>query len=411
MRRRGARLAAASWAAALVLVGCSGPDSAPTAPVDPADWPGVLAAARGQTLDWYMYTGDAAINGVVQDYVAPRLAELDITLNVVSVAATADAVNKVLAERQAGRTGAGTVDAIWINGPNFVTGKQAGLWYCGYPQMLPNARYVDAADPAVAADFGVPVDGCEAAWQRANSALVYDSAALAEAEVASLSALTDWAQANPGRFTYPAPPDFTGSMAVRTFLYDTVGDPAVLGGAFDEARFAGYADRLWARLNALEPALWRGGQTYPTSQEAVEQLFATGEIDAFFSYGPGTVAQKVTDGVFPDTTREAVPNIGNIGNVSFLTIPQDAGDRAAALVLANLLQDPQTQLRFYADGGIYPVIDLARTPTEVQESFAAVPLSPAVLPLAELTANVQPELEAGYVSAVEDGWIAAVLQK
>ncbi len=412
MPRTCARLLVGSWAVVLALAGCGGPDPAATGPeLDPTDWPAVLAAAQGQRLDWYMYTGDDAINGVVQDYVAPRLAELGVTLNVVSVAATADAVNKVLAERQAGLTGSGTVDAIWINGPNFATGKQADLWYCGYPQALPNAQFVDADDPAVAADFGVPVEGCEAAWQRANSALVYDSAELAEADVASLTALTDWAQANPGRFTYPAPPDFTGSLAVRTFLYDTVQDPELLAGGFDEATFAEYADPLWARLNALEPDLWRAGQTYPTSQEAVEQLYATGEISAFFSYGPGTVAQKVTDGVFPATTREAVPSIGNIGNVSFLAIPRDARDRAAALVLANLLQDPATQLRFYADGGIYPVIDLARTPADVQQGFAAVPLSPSVLPLAELTANVQPELDAGYVSAVDDGWTASVLQK
>ncbi|WP_219418703.1 hypothetical protein [Pseudonocardia nigra] len=54
---------------------------------------------------------------------------------------------------------------------------------------------------------------------------------------------------------------------------------------------------------------------------------------------------KVTDGTFPATTRTAVPSVGNISNTSFIAIPADAADRAAALVLANLLQDPQTQLR------------------------------------------------------------------
>jgi putative spermidine/putrescine transport system substrate-binding protein len=400
-------------AAALLLVAaCGGPPPPPAAATpDPADWDAVLAQARGTTLDWYLYGGDDAINGFVSGYVAPRLAELGVTLNTVPVADTADAVNKVLGEVQAGRTTDGTVDAIWINGENFATGKQAGLWFCGYPDRLPNARYVDLTDPAVATDFGTPVEGCEAAWQQASSALVYDSAQLTDADVASLGALEAWARANPGRFTYPAPPDFTGSMVVRTFLYDTGGDPEALAGPFDQARFAPFAERLTERLQALEPALWRGGQTYPTSQDAVEQLYATGEIAAYFTYGPGAVGNRVADGTFPATTREAVPDVGNIGNVSNIAIPVNSPDKAAAMVLANLLQDPQTQLRFYADAGSYPAIDVARTDPATQEAFAAVQPSPSVLPLEQLTANVRPELDSGYVTAVDDAWTAGVLQR
>ena len=406
------RLVALLCGATAWLASCAAPAPAGSVVPDAANWPAVLDQARGSTLDWYMFTGDEAINGVVADHVAPRLAdEFGVTLNVVSVADTADAVNKVLAERQAGRAGSGTVDAIWINGQNFATGKQADLWACGYLQQLPNAQYIDLTAPAVATDFGVPVDGCEAPWQQANSALVYDSAVLGAADVASLTALADWAQANPGRFSYPAPPDFTGSMAVRTFLYDTArdpaGDPAALTGPLDPV----LADELWTRLDGLEPALWRAGETYPTSQDAVEQLYATGEISAFFTYGPGTVSSKVADGVFPASTRTTVPDVGNIANTSYLAIPADAADRAAALVLANLLQDPETQLRFYADGGIYPVIDLDRVPADVRAGFEAVDLGPSVLPLTELTARAVPELDAELAAAVEDGWTAQVLQR
>ncbi len=380
MRSSLVRLLALLCGAALAVTGCSA--AAPSEPpaADAADWPAVLGAARGQTLDWYMYTGDEAVNRVVESYVAPRLArEFGVTLDVVPVADTADAVNKVLAERQAGRAGSGTVDAIWLNGENFATGRQAGLWSCGFPADLPNSRYVDLTDPAVATDFGVPVEGCESAWQRADSALVYDSARLAPSDVASLTALEAWARANPGRFTYPAPPDFTGAMAVRTFLYDTAGGS--LPEPFDAAAFAPLADRLAQRLNALEPALWRAGNTYPTSQDAVEQLYATGEISAFFTYGPGTVASKVADGAFPASTRTAVPAPGNISNTSYLAIPADAADRAAALVLANLLQDPETQLRFYADAGIFPVVAPDRLTPETRARFDAVSLGPRCCPL------------------------------
>ncbi|WP_130288552.1 ABC transporter substrate-binding protein [Pseudonocardia sediminis] len=384
---------------------CGAPSPSRPPDPDPADWSAVQTAARGQTLNFYLYGGDDAVNRFVSGYVAPRLAEQGVTLNAVPVADTADALNKVLTETQAGRAEGG-VDAIWINGENFATGVQAGLWYCGYPAALPNSRAVDLADPEVATDFGTPVDGCAAAWQRADSALVYDSARLAPADVASLTALEAWARANPGRFTYPAPPDFTGSMVVRTFLYDTAGGPQGVAGGPGPV-----ADRLHARLNALEPALWRGGQTYPTSQTAVEQLFASGEISAYYTYGAGTVAQKVTDGVYPPTTREAVPDVGNIGNVSNVAIPANAPHKAAALVLANLLQDPQTQLRAYTDAGLYPAIDPARLDPATRARFAAVDRGPSVLAPEQLGARTLPELDAGTASAVDDGWIANVLQR
>ena len=402
--------------AAFSLTACGSDDGssgeAETAPA--SDWDAVLAEADGQSVNWYMYGGDDLLNTFVDDVVAPRLADLGVTLNQVRIDDTAEAVNKVLGEKQAGRTTGGSVDAIWINGENFATGVQADLWRCDWSEDLPNAQYVDLDAPEVATDFGTPVNGCEAAWQQANSALVYDSAELDESDVASLDALFAWAETNPGRFTYPAPPDFFGSMAVRTMLYDTIGGPdALLEGEPDTSSdvFTEATAQTYERLNAIEPSLWRGGDTYPQSQDDVEKLYADGEISAFFTYGPGAVGPKVADGLYPDTTREAVLDIGNISNVSFLTIPANAEHQAAALVLANVLQEPEVQLALFEANGIYPAIDVATTPQDVQDAFAAVTVSDSVLPLDALLADAQPELAGDYISAIEDGWVAEVQQK
>lgn len=389
----------------------SGGGTTAATPSGPTDWPAVLARARGQTVHWYMYGGDDTLNAFVTGYVADRLGALGVTLDQVRVTDTGDALNKVLGEKQAGRRAGGSVDAVWVNGENFATGVQAGLWRRGWTAGLPNARYVDFADPAIATDFGVPVDGCEAAWQQADSALVYDSCDLHPSDVASVSSLFAWARAHPGRFTYPALPDFTGSMAARTVLYDTIGGPSMLPRAFDRNALAAVEPRLWPRLQDIEPALWRGGNTYPPSQTAVEKLFADGEISAYFTYGPGAIGDLVAMGTFPASTREAVPSVGNIGNTSFVAIAGNAGSAAGAQVLANVLQDPATQLALYRAEGIYPAIDLARTDPATRQAFAAVPVSTSVLPLDQLTRNVQPELASGYLAAIENGWKTHVLQQ
>ncbi len=412
MTRARRRLIATLAVGLLALTACSSSGGGTaSARLDASNWNSVLAAAKGQTVNWYMYGGDDTLNTFVTGYVADRLKAAGVTLNQVKVTDTGDAVNTVLGEKQAGKTTGGAVDAIWINGENFATGVQAKIWYCGWVKDLPNAKYVDFTNPAVTSDFGVPVNGCESVWQQADSALVYNSADLSRSDVASVTSLFAWAKTHPGRFTYPALPDFTGSMAVRTILYDTIGGLQRLSGAFDEAKYAPAANKLFVRLNAIKPSLWRGGSTYPQSEDAVEKLYADGVIDAYFTYGPGAVADKVKKGQYPATTREAVPSVGNIGNISNIAIPNDATHRAAALVLANLLQDPATQLALYKAEGIYPGIDLTKTSAQTRHAFAAVAQSPSVLPLATLLRNAQPELASGYVTRIEKDWKGAVLQK
>jgi len=112
------------------------------------NWADVLARAKGQTVNWYMYGGDDTLNTFVTGYLAPKLADLGVTLKQVKITDTADAINKVLGERQAGKTSDGSVDAIWVNGTNFATGVQAKLWSCGWPATLPNATYINFDNPA-----------------------------------------------------------------------------------------------------------------------------------------------------------------------------------------------------------------------------------------------------------------------
>jgi len=413
---RALRPAALAGAALLALTACShsaDPSSAPATVADsaaPAGWPTVLQAARGQQVNWYMYGGDEVLNTFVTGELSQRLKRYGVTVNEVKLTDTADAVNKLLAEKQAGR-GKGSIDLVWVNGENFATGKQAGLWKCGYDRALPNATHVDFTDPAISSDFGTLVQGCETPWQQADSALVYDSSKFAATDVASVTALSAWAKAHPGRFTYPAPPDFTGSMAVRTFLYDTAGGRAALRNDPNAPAFSEATGRLWDRLSTLAPSLWRKGKTYPSTQDQTEKLYANGEIDAFFTYGPGATSDKVRTGTFPDSTREAVLGVGNIANTSFVAIPANAPHAAAAQILANELLDPAVQLALFKANGSYPAIDLDKLPPAQRQQFASVNLGPSVLPLAELAAHTLPELPAAAISRVEDGWKTHVLQR
>ncbi len=68
-------------------------------------------------------------------------------LRQVRVTDTADAVQRVVAQRRAGERDGGEVDLIWINGENFASGKRAGLWLKDWAGRLPNARFLDFGGP------------------------------------------------------------------------------------------------------------------------------------------------------------------------------------------------------------------------------------------------------------------------
>src|SRR3546814_3065073 len=73
----------------------------------------------------------------------------------------------------------------------------------------------------------------------------YDSARVTETP-GSIPELLEWAQAHPGRFTYPAPPDFLGSTFLKQVLIELAADPAFLQQPVaDEAQVEQAARPLW----------------------------------------------------------------------------------------------------------------------------------------------------------------------
>lgn len=106
---------------------------------------------------------------------------------------------------------------------NFRTLKNAGLLYGQFTDLLPNDKHVDWDNAAVASDFGVPVEGFESPWAAFQFVLEYNAATVGDAPPTSHEVLREWIHANPGRFTYPAPPNHVGSALVRMLFYWAAG--------------------------------------------------------------------------------------------------------------------------------------------------------------------------------------------
>jgi len=376
-------------------------------------WTEIVDSAKGQTVNWYMWGGQENINTWVTDYVGSVLKErYNITLNMVPIEDAVTAVNKVLDEKEAGVETEGSVDLIWINGENFRTLRQADLLYGPWAEYLPNSQYVDWDDPSVNTDLGLPVEGYESPYGKAQVVMIYDSAKIEEPPT-TIDGLIEWIKANPGKFTYPAPPDFTGTAFVMHICYHTAGGHEQFLVDFDQALFDEKFAACWETLNELEPYLWREGQTYPESHARQQDLFANSEVFFDMAYNPAEASSHVESGKFPESTRTFVFDTGTIANTHYVAIPFNSSNKAAGMVLANLLLSPEAQYSKadVANWGDFPAIVIARTSDEWQTKFAELPQGVATLPNEVLAANRLPELQASWRIAAEKAWEANVLKQ
>lgn len=373
---------------------------------DPHDWEAVLEEARGQEVFWYAWAGEARINDYIQ-WTAERVeARHGITLTHVKLGDTAEAVSRVLAERQAGNDDAGSVDLIWINGENFATMKANDLLFGPWAEQLPHYPLTAPEDnPAVRYDWTIPVDGLESPWSSSQVVFYYDTA-LVDDHPDSMPALLDWARANPGEFTYPRVPNFLGNAFITQALLELAEETGPFYAPVEESDFDALTAPLWEFLDALHPHLWRGGRAFPANSSELRRLMGDGEIAIALSFSTTEASGAIANFELPETVRSYVHADGMLGNLSFLAIPYNASHPAGAMVVADFLLSPEAQAHKQdpAVWGSGTVLAMERLDEQQRERFASIDLGIATLPpeeLGELLGQPHPS----WVDALEAAWL------
>ncbi|MCC2111588.1 MAG: ABC transporter substrate-binding protein, partial [Hyphomicrobiales bacterium] len=296
----------------------------------------------------------------------------------------------------------------WINGENFAAMKRQDLLLAeGWSTKLPNYAAVDVAGkPTVENDFTVPVDGLEAPWGMAQLVFYYDTARTPAPPKTAIE-LLKWARANRGRFTYPQPPDFTGSTFLKQVLYEMVINPNVLTRPVEEADFDAVTAPLFAYLDALHPSMWRNGRAFPQNASALRNLLADGEIEIAFSFHQSEASSAIAKGELPETVRSFIFKTGTIGNTHFVAIPFNAGAKAGAMVVANFLMSADAQVEKQKPDvwGDFTVLATDKLSAEDRARFDAIDLGIATLSPAELV-PVLPEPHPSWMTRLETAWAA-----
>ncbi|MHA1567087.1 MAG: ABC transporter substrate-binding protein [Alphaproteobacteria bacterium] len=369
------------------------------------EWDQNVAAARGKTVFLNAWAGSEKINAYIAWAGERLMADYGITLRHVKIDDTATVVSRVLAERAAGKDDDGSVDIVWINGENFAAMKKNGLLFGPFTQELPNFALVDIENkPTVLTDFTLPVEGLEAPWGMAQIVFMYDTARLSAPPRRMVDMLA-WAKANPGRLTYPEPPNFTGTTFLKQALHEFVADKSLLLSEVTDADFDRATVALWRWLDDLTPHLWRSGKAYPANREALRQLLDDGEIDIALTFEPAGASSAISQDLLPETVRTYVLDGGTIGNTHFLAIPYNSGASEAAMVAINFLLSAEAQARKQNPDiwGDFTVLDMAKLAPTARGVFDNLPRGIATLS-PEALAPTLLEPHPSWVSRLEDAW-------
>ncbi|MDN3448469.1 ABC transporter substrate-binding protein [Psychrobacter sp. APC 3281] len=402
-----------------ICIGISASTASPTTAninQDLSPWQQIEAQGSNQDVYFYAWGGDPQINAYLQ-WIADQVDDkYDINLVHVKLSDTSEAVSRVLAEKSAHNDDQGSVDLVWINGANFATMSENSLLLKQWANKLPNFALTDPENnPTVNFDFGVPTNGMEAPWGQASLTFYYDSLSTSKPPT-TLTELTAWTAQNPGRFSYPKPPDFLGMSFLKYVLVmlheqqdaqTGKNTSAQLNLPATEENTALVLDPLWAFLDGFHPTLWRNGEQFVQTGAQMRRLVDDTELSLAFTFSAPEVPAAVQRYDLPESIRSYAMSDGSLSNTHFVAIPYNASHPQAAQLVANFLMSPEAQAKkqtpsVWGDKSV--LVQSTLSPAQ-QALFKTKQPHPSALPFDSVKRTVS-EPHPSWVEAIQQGWQA-----
>ncbi len=389
----------------LALTGCRG-NGVKKIETELNTWEDVVTQGENKEVTILMWGGNEGVNQYMDGFVSNNVKEkYGITLKRVPMNAP-EFMNKLLNERKA-TVNPGTADLVWINAENFRTAKEGGILWGPFTDLLPNLnKYYDLQATDLSYDTGIPIEGYEAIWGRAQLVLTYDSKYIKEPPK-SFKELMDWVKENPGKFTYPKlPDDFVGAAFIRTAYYELTENADGFHKDIEKEEFKQLSKPVIDYFTEMNPYLWRGGRAFPVSQAQQDELFKNGEIYMTMGFEVGKTAGLVKDGVYPETVKSYVFDTGTIGNSHYLAVPFNSPNKAAALLVIDFLQSPEAQIEKFKSEvwGDMPAFDANKLDATIIGQLLEMESDPASVSMESLTYRRLPEMQSKYIDWIKEIW-------
>lgn len=395
-----------------ILVSCQSKEEKQALNLEESSWEEIAEHANGQTVSMYMWGGSEVVNNYMDKYVIPEMKnQYNINLKKVPITDIADTINQLMAEKEIQKD-QGSADIIWINGENFKNAKENTLLLENIAEKIPNyTKYCNTKSESNTLDFGLKTDGDEVPWGQSQFVFTYNEKYIKNPPK-NMEELKQFVITNPGKFTYPAPPDFVGSAFVRMAVYEQTGGYEQYLEELTKSEIEELIKPAWKYLNEIKPYLWRAGATYPESSGKLDQLYANEEVWMTMSYNPLHSEAMVKTGQFPETTKTFLLENGTLSNTHFLAIPYNSAKKEGALMTINFLLSSDAQLKKMDSKywGDQMVIDVDKMTEKEKIEYKRLTTSEITLSSEILKKHALPEMRARYIQFLETGWIDNVVK-
>lgn len=387
----------------LNLVGCSNQsNNVAQQEVSNQTYEEIMEISKGSTVNFYGYGGNEVMNKWFDNYIIPQMKEkYDIKVKRVGMNID-EIINSLISDKQTNNLN-GNMDVIWINGENFKNAKESNLLLGEFTTKLPNYNdYIDKNAEDIKRDFGTSVDNMEAPWGKSQFAIIVNNDKV-DKDIKNTEDLKEVIMKNPGKFTYPALPDFTASAFVRNVIYDIVGYENIKDIDADEKKVKETIQPAINYLNEIKPYLWNKGNTYPSTTAQLDNMYSDEEVYFTMTYSPNIVPARIESKEFAKETDIISFESGNISNTHFLTVPFNSKNQEGAMVLINYLIgiDAQASKTFSENWGDSTVLDMNKVEDGEKIKFNNESI---------LIENTVPELRAELIPIIEKIWTQEVLE-
>ncbi|MDR1206593.1 MAG: hypothetical protein LBL26_14130 [Peptococcaceae bacterium] len=430
-------------------------------------WDEILEEADGDTVTFCAW-GSGGADAMVQqywEYIKTR-AKDDYNITIEYVEDTAENEQRFVADYENG-IGA-TIDMFWgASGSIAPMGASGALWGDdgnGWVRALPNSANLDWNAADVLYNGTMPTDGYQAQFMKVTPAMVYAAdkydAALAwdetRAEGSStvyglphdLTELSEWVKKYPGKFTYLdllGSGGFHGKQFVTSALYELTDDgdggwKAVydeadgaaarsekiqknaeewnawaVGSEAGEDAFIEKAGYVWAYFNELEPDLFQGDSGAYYGADAYDMIshVNAGDIAVSFTTCVSIYPKTQSDPSYLPQGQLYLMET-SVGYPDFVVVSKNSRHKAAAMVLCNLLLEPEVNAEVTAVTGNAYNLDLTKLdPGDkaiFEDMMAGFPKGTTASPeqLATSAHNVSSGSIAGWIGTA---WDSQVVKK
>lgn len=330
-------------------------------------WQQTLATARGDTVYFYAWGGAKPVNDYLRWAAREIASRYKVRLRHVKVADISEAVSRLKAENGS----KSAIDLLWINGENFSYLKEQELLLGGLTNAVPNSALLATEQLSLGNDFGVPMDGFEIPWGVGQFNIIANENVFAQISITPADILSA-AKQQPGRMSYPRPPEFHGTTFLKQLLVAlSHNDKRLFELATPESQQQ-LLPALWDYLDKLHPLLWQKGSAFPSSNTEQLALFQQNQQAVAVSFNPNQISKEQDEKRISKSAKRVYFAGGAITNSHNLAIPKGAQSPAGAKVVIHFLLSELAQERklngSWGDPAVItPLLDKATTLPAQQE--------------------------------------------